>query len=236
MSSIANFIQFNTAVREGTISTPDAMITCARALDEEVAGQLFDFSLWWNPKTIMINSEVKSELVYESYYNVYKDYREADSSNMMRVARVILSDILTDCEELRRKACPNEKDEGTQPGLITEEMTSQICASVPQLAGYIPTLSSPTPHNLPRKLPSSNSAAALSLLWPLLVLGNSRNISAKTREWIIDQLKTIALAYDMERCWDVIRILEMSEEERAKINIWNVFESNVSNSYRSFRC
>lgn len=234
------FIRFRAELTGGVLNTPEAIIASAQELDNELSSQLSDLPPSWIPKTIRLESKAKSRLIYESHYHVYTDYRMAECVNLIRMSRVILSDLMMSCEEMQKTSPSNPDEDNFRPGKLPStrgemkaqaqprttfrEMTGDICACVPQLAGYLPTLSSQTPHILPRKLPPSNIPAAYVLLWPLCALAHSKNCPAETRMWITDQLIIIARAYDLEKGWDAVRFLEKDEGEREKINIWNIFE------------
>lgn len=227
MSWCIRFIEFRAELL-GPRSTPESIIAAATELDVEILSIISDSPPEWVPQTIQLKSAAWSKLVYEDHYDIYTDYRVAEHILMLRVARLMLTDIMSSCEKnlstQRVSSLLDEGDLGIQPRTTFQELASHICASVPQLAGYLPTILSLTPQNLPRSLPPSNRHAAYVLLWPLCALAHSRDCPAETRVWIAHQLRIIAGAYDLGKAWEAVRFLEQEDGVRDGVNIWNVFE------------
>jgi hypothetical protein len=230
------YISFRVGVKDGSISGSEAIITAASQLDYYMQALLEDTPPEWQYETVLLDMD--SELVYESYYDLYSDYRVAEVLNMIRAGRVPILEIIQ--EECEKAASSYEAlfmlfDPTEQFQLSVknfEKMTSEICASIPQQAGYLTwltdlTTSRPSAGRI--RKPSAYVAGAYSVLWPLFIIGHSPLSPHPVRAWVICQLHVIGASLGINEATEIAGILESGED----IDIWTVYSMLGSICYLS---
>jgi hypothetical protein len=238
------YISFRAAIKSGSLFDPDTIIATATEMDNDMVALMGEFPPEWLPQTIPLTRP--SNLVYESHYDIYADYRLAEALNMVRAGRIPLLDLIREqcqvapsslgsCQAFAyMKRVQRVKDN-------VADMVAVICASVPQLAGYLPLLEiSSSRHSSPgspastmsdsakgMKLNPCNEASAYSLLWPLFTVANSPACSEPARNWIIRQLRILGRLLSLEQALELAGYLERREER----DVWAVYASLGSICY-----
>ena len=138
------FIDLNVAVKNGSLFNPDAIIASAMQIDSELLNLQANMLPMWQYQTIFTDAD--PDLVSEGFYHVYSDLWVAQMWNNFRIIRMVLNEIIR--EQLIKGYSSNPPlftapEYAVQLQLSTDAiilLASEICATVPQHAGYIPPL------------------------------------------------------------------------------------------------
>lgn len=222
------YIGLRTALKDGSLTNPDAIILAVAELDKAMVLILETLPPEWQYDII----PVQSDLLYEPYIHVYNDYRITEAINMVRAGRVPLLELIQEqCRKGSSSSSPSFMmlDYAGQLEHATnsiKKMASEICASVAQQAGYLPLLdislhnstlmSSATQYKLTRE---ACSAGAYSLLWALYVIGRSPATEVPQQLWIIRQLRFIGSSMGIKQAVEVADYLEGNED----LDMWTVY-------------
>jgi hypothetical protein len=221
------YIGFRTALQDGSLTNPDAIILAVAELDKAMVSILDTLPPEWQYETIPI----RSDLLYEPHIHLYNDYRITEAVNMIRAGRVPLFELIQEqCQKGSSSPSPlfMMLDYAEQHQLATDgikKMASEICASVAQQAGYLPLLgvsstsSTSTPATKYKITRDACGAGAHSLIWPLYVIGRSPSTELSLKLWIIRQLRFVGASMGIEQAVEVAEYLEGGED----IDVWSVF-------------
>ncbi|KAF4624959.1 hypothetical protein G7Y89_g13211 [Cudoniella acicularis] len=191
------YIAFQAAIKDGSLFEPQTIIAATAAMDAEMAALLASVPFGWDGQTVPLL--YPSDLVYESHYDIYIDYRIVEALNMVRAGRFPLFHLIREqaektfeplsieCEVMLQQAIDNQ-----------EEMVRVICACVPQQAGYLSLINNddentanfsppsfPSPISSPSSStssPSSNSTSTSSSQ-KSIKLSTSHTVSAYSLLW-----------------------------------------------------
>jgi hypothetical protein len=227
------YISFRAAIKSGSLFDPDTIIATATEMDNEMVALMGEFPPEWLPQSIPLSTP--SDLVYESHYDLYIDYRLGEALNMVRAGRMPLLDLIRDqCEAA--PASPGSCQAFAYMKRVQRvkdnvaDMATVICACVPQLAGYLPLLENSSRHSSPgspassgstkgMKLNPSNEPSAYSLLWPLFAVANSPACPEDARNWIIRHLRILGGLLSSEQALELAGWLERREDR----DVWSVY-------------
>ncbi|EPE33566.1 Zn2/Cys6 DNA-binding protein [Glarea lozoyensis ATCC 20868] len=228
------YIAFRAAVRNGDLYDSSAIISTAARLDGEMATLLNDLPPGWEHQTV--NLLLASNLVLESHYDIYAVSSIAEALNSIRAGRIALLDIIiqegykveSTLEDyfFTLSLSPECKLEVDLAKENLHQTTSAICATVPQLAGYLPYLDdqrimkSDTTEcfDFP-KISTTTALSSYSLLWPLFACANSTYATPLTRDWIIRQLRFIGEFSDISKAIELADILDSG----IQMDIWKAY-------------
>jgi hypothetical protein len=220
------YIAFRVAIRDGSLVESSAIITTASRLDDEMAELLANLPPEWEHRVVQLGSD--SNLALESHYDIYTVSAIVEALNSIRAGRVALFDVIiregynvesTPEDYFFNLSLPSDckrRVESAKESL--QQTTSAICASVPQLAGYLSYLEdeqedqNPTRSFAFRQMSSACAVSSYSLLWPLFACANSLYSAPSTRDWIIRQLRFIGEYHDLEKALQLAAILESGLE------------------------
>ncbi|PVH89638.1 hypothetical protein DL98DRAFT_564942 [Cadophora sp. DSE1049] len=181
------FTIFRGAVRSGTLSDPEEIITAALIIDRKLLQIFIDIPPGWIYEKVV--SEVEQYVVFEKRYDIYYDHCIAQTWNGMHTARIMLNETI--CFQLTRlnESRPGYASQWEQSTQICVEMSYAILRSVPQHLGYIARLpfqgDGSTAHiteSLKRD-PSHPSLGSWFLLWPLYIAATTRVATAEMRAY-----------------------------------------------------
>lgn len=147
------------------------LIDTAAAIDEQFVAHFTKPNLLGHMDFYNITAaDAPTELVYENVYSIYRDWTLASMWNHMRIARMYIQQIML-CEIDRvlssgrnlaeEKRCKLQEDL-TRIAATVKQLALDVCASVPQLAGYESTLGSPPPPELGARSHQTHSAPMYS--------------------------------------------------------------------------
>ncbi|RAH76499.1 hypothetical protein BO86DRAFT_249948 [Aspergillus japonicus CBS 114.51] len=198
---IIKVIEFRDELRSGRIRDPDTIIVAAQKLDSELASVADTFPSSWQFE--IFTSQERSELVFGEGFHVYPDLWIAYNWNNLRACRMILLDeIRWQLEQRTILAHPC-----MMAGLLQHQRTlvklhqlsSEICATVPQHCGYHLELLNCTGPNEPssphKQLRDSDTsiprdAGAHLLFWPFINAGQFTP-SQHQRNWIAGRIPSV---------------------------------------------
>lgn len=222
------YIGLRTALKDGSLTNPDAIILAVAGLDKAMVSILDTLPPEWQYDVI----PVQSDLLYEPHIHIYNDYRIVEAINMVRAGRMPLLELIQEqCRKGSSSSSPSfmmldyaEQLQNATNGI--KKMASEICASVAQQAGYVPLLglplnnpiliSSATQYNIAK---GASSAGAYTLLWPLYVIGRSLSIEVPLQLWVVRQLRFIGSSMGIKQADEVADHLESSED----LDVWTVY-------------
>jgi hypothetical protein len=224
------FASFQAAIKNGILNDPDSIIAAALQVDSEFFTLSRTMPPQWQHETIFTNAD--PELVYEGYCYLYANTWMAQIWSNLRVSRMFLNQIIV--EQLRHStsspsSCPLP-EKTIQYELATAtlvEMSSGICATLPQQAGYLLSLSSQTSATL-LSIPSLSSSQSQKsraqyrestatavgcyfVLWPLFIVGLMSVASTLQRYWVINRLRFIGNRSGIQQAITLAEILERKE-------------------------
>lgn len=154
-------------------------------------------------------------------FHIYPDLWVAHTWNNIRTCRILLhQEICSQITILQRSTAIDARSQMTQKTtseLIIQEMCAEICATIPQHAGYVshppqPPIPTTTQHEPPRDVPIE--AATYWLLWHLLKPGEVS--TGARRWWIIDRLRYLGNVTGIRQALAVAEALE----RRERIYVW----------------
>ncbi|OCL01595.1 hypothetical protein AOQ84DRAFT_273148, partial [Glonium stellatum] len=203
------FINLNVAIKNGNLFNSDAIIASAMQIDSELVKLQSNMPPMWQYQTVFTDAD--SELVAEGFYHVYSDLWVAQMRNNFRILRMVLNEVIR--EQLLKGYSSNPPlftapEYAVQLQLSTNAillLASEICATVPQHAGYIPSLVPlhPTGQFVPQaQSPESESVRAAGcyyLVWPLFMVGRMTVCPDHLRLWVINRLQYIGRTIGMQQ-------------------------------------
>jgi hypothetical protein len=245
--TLVKFASLRAAIKDGALCGPDAVITAALQIDREFLSLSVTMPPEWQYETVFTGDN--PELVYEGYYHVYLDTWIAQIWNNLRVCRILLNQIIL--EQLKASPTPLSPQYNTQYRLSKEtsiQMSSEICATVPQHAGYISSLSvqrcdssssaskaaSLQPQNKHKfqahsQEPIPVPASSYFLLWPLFMVGLISTSLTSQRNWVINRLRFVGHTSGILQAVTLAEFLE----RRERIKIWESMRSGVGEKLRN---
>ena len=138
--SLFSCTNFRARVRRGTISNTQTILQSALELDRRVLSLFSDVAPIWRYSTVY--TEADPNIVYAGYYHMYQNYMSAQMWNGMRSYRIMIHRIIYDTllSEMSSKSplfsiqqCLAQIQRSLE---VSNQMQSDILASVPQHTGY----------------------------------------------------------------------------------------------------
>ncbi|KAF2736693.1 hypothetical protein EJ04DRAFT_575116 [Polyplosphaeria fusca] len=159
LEHLVDLIDFRHAMNDQTYTTPNAVIYEAVRIDKRLATFLDDMPLDSCYQNVHAPGEDR-ELTYNESYHVYPSNIAAHIWNSIRASRLRLHRIIImKSLELLASSSQSElaslAEQKANSESLVRHMARDICASVPQLAGYLEKLKSYTKYNIVRPNPES---------------------------------------------------------------------------------
>lgn len=223
--------ELQVSAKDGPTAHLYEIVNGALDVDNELSTLSKDLPMGWEYKTVV--SLADPDLVYAGTYHIYPDLWVAHLWNSIRAYRITLHQIIHAQIGPIRNASPstsiimNESQEEMSWAVI-QEMSSEICATIPQYAGYVSTLSPPIANNSNSPPPSKRSRALLDtapipdaaftyfLLWQLLKAGEAATSSSQ-REWLIHRLQYLGSATGIYQAFAAGNILKCREKGERQV-------------------
>jgi len=217
---LINVAKFRADVKEGILLESDSIVKIALNLDSELSLLADTMPAQWLFESVPLKE--MSELVFGTCYHVYPDQWVAFVWNCLRASRLLLHQEIvsrlgdkltisplsfTDLDTLNYQASIK----------ILHQMTSEICATVPQYSGYLKALYSKQSF---AKIPSSSEnitngipiiAGAYHVLWPLLNAGQCAE-SYRQRTWIVERSRYIGRMTGIQQAFVFADMIERGEK------------------------
>lgn len=131
---MVKFINFRAAIRDGSLTAPEDMIVAGLEVDLELLRLSESMPAQWRHETVVLDRPVA--FVFGNHYHVYKDQWVAQICNSLRVARILLNELIE--EQLRKLPSTQCSGQFHLSQDVIAQMASEICASVPQQARFLP--------------------------------------------------------------------------------------------------
>ncbi|KAH7403022.1 hypothetical protein BKA64DRAFT_668176 [Cadophora sp. MPI-SDFR-AT-0126] len=211
---IIQVAEFRATVKDRILCTPAAIIATALELDALLYILATFVPIEYRFEIMQPHHNL--ELVRGGYYHVYPSFSAAHFWNDLRTCRILLHQEI--CRQAELLHMPDQDQLLQSKGLIHQHGLD-ICATVPQYSGYLTLL---VPQNLMAKPPqnllpgtSVHAHAVYSLLWPLLIAGQSTDSDDK-RPWIVLRARDIGRSTGIHQAFALADVLA----KREKIHIW----------------
>lgn len=175
-----------------TESLTDVILASASQLDDDMLSILRATVQYWQYERVFVDGT--SELIYESFYDIYGDHPALEISNTIRASRFPILDMIQEqCRQCLSSSVASLSpiDYLARIQLSVDsilDITSAICASIPQLAGYLYDNMGPAMLGLESMsivTSKSCTASAYSLLWPLFVYATNESALDTLRMWTV---------------------------------------------------
>ncbi len=199
---MVRYIDFLVEVKDGSLFTPLSIISSALQLDRELESLSTNVPFGWQYEWMFTNAD--PELVYEGYYHVHNDRWTIQAWNIIRTLRILLNEAIRDqllSADPHTRPLVTFPEHALQFQLSTEKvvrLSSEICASVPQYAGYLDLLSSLDSCSVEtvsrardKGIIKDRGYGAHYLIWPYFTVGTLTITPDRQRLWIINRLQYI---------------------------------------------
>lgn len=208
--SLLTFTEFRYRAKHVTFSDPRVVFEKALDLDEHVVSLFLGLSPLWGYERTYI--DIKSEVVFAGFYDVYADFMSVQLWNGMRTMRIMLNRMIQ--EEIRSDhLCVSGTFSDLEYGIhmkrsneILNQMCSDILATVPQHLGFCSESSKAGPwsqflgkrHDFGQvdqttcSLPLVRVSGGYAILRPLFLVGVLEISRGSVRQWVI---KILGLLY-----------------------------------------
>jgi hypothetical protein len=225
---IVRLAGFRADVRDGVLCDLFSIVNGAMKLDSELLSLGESMPAQWKFETVSMKE--KSELVFEDYLHVYPDLWVGYIWNNLRTCRLLLHEEISN--QLKESSAlppqshlPMETISYQLSIEIMRRMISDICASIPQYSGHLPTILPSAPVSreglswrgslnllVTDDIPST--AGVYFLLWPLLNAGSMTGSDVQ-REWIIQRSRFLGRMSGIQQAITLGDILESGERYSA---------------------
>ena len=199
---MVRYINFLVEVKHGSLFTSLSILSSALQLDSELDSLSTNVPFGWQYQCIFTDAD--PELVYEGYYHVHNDRWTIHGWNILRTLRILLNQAIRDQLLRAEPHLPplvTLPEHALQFQLSTENvvrLSSEICASLPQYAGYTDILSrldfgsGETVSRAREKGTFTNRGYGTHfLVWPYFTVGTMTITPERQRLWIINRLQYI---------------------------------------------
>ncbi|KAL8942556.1 MAG: hypothetical protein Q9216_001600 [Gyalolechia sp. 2 TL-2023] len=221
-------------IQNGLLSDNEAILSLVN-LDAKFVRLGLEAAPPWQYKTVQVGA--KSSHHYESFHHIHPAENVAQMWNTLRLTRILLNELIAvrSSDDQKKRVATLELDAIHQCAIrAINEMASDICASLPPYIKDLPisfteavvndgaeivnpeTGNPPAPFRQPdptRRLP------CYRFIFPLFVAAQSAAVPRSLREWVIEQLRSMAVFYAIENAMSVADILESGQNE----GVWNVY-------------
>jgi hypothetical protein len=141
---VAGFVNIKAAIGSGVLSDPADIIDSASHCDDDLVNLQQTMPPAFAFETIYV--ETSPLLIYENYCHIYQDFRVAQIWNLLRASRIICNEViylnsLCNCDSMKTyvdRPSIAAKSQGSR--IVIQQMISEICATIPQQAGYLSSL------------------------------------------------------------------------------------------------
>jgi hypothetical protein len=140
---VTKIVNFNAAISNGILNEPAEIIASASQFDNELAGLQEEMPSEFHFDALSF--EDNPDLVYEGHCHIYKDFRIAQTWNLIRAHRVLINETIYANSQRCCSTIPEiDKHDSTliscRSKAAIKQISTEICATVPQQAGYLAAL------------------------------------------------------------------------------------------------
>ena len=218
MDIVVPFVDMQHKSADPIISNRE-VVNLAHRLDEELIALVDDMPPSWRPEIVHVDRT--SERVFEGNYEVFANRHVTQTWNVIRLIRLFIGDIIRKQYEEMGK---DYKKTATDKERIRNQLTTEICGSVPQytipiegsgIRSYRPAMMQPLAEVDDNPSPST----CYTLVFPLYVAAHFAPRDSSMKKWILSQLRFIGSVIPVRSVTEVLRILN----EDTTTDPWSVY-------------
>lgn len=220
---VVQLAEFRARIKEKSLLESSTIINIALEIDLRLCALSLGMPTPWKFDTV--STQTEPEFVYDGCYHIYPDVWVAHIWNSIRTSRLILhQEILGQISSQPLISVMHEIQYQNSKEVL-QQMSSEICATIPQYTGHLPLLSYSYNRSLSNVQPQiadvSPEIIPLAvgiyfLLWPLLNAGQATD-SSRQRAWIVNRLRYIGETTGILQAFLVADTLERREQ----VVVWN---------------
>ncbi|KAJ5890220.1 hypothetical protein N7504_011030 [Penicillium tannophilum] len=225
---------FCASMKDGSVTDPGEIIRTALTIDANLTSLFISVPAAWSYRTVKVpifNGEAITRAVWGDTYHIYGSLASSSMWNNYRSARILVHELIIDAVKTLEASASEDTDRrrqsalDSQSRLIAHQLVEDICASVPFNLGAGTEVSEgadiegPAPFRV-------TGAGGFSLMWPLLIAGNSGLACQELRQWIIDCLEKIGHSMGINQALAMAHLLRRGMRSRAWIS-----EDSTSSNY-----
>lgn len=234
--AINRLTDFCADLKNGYICEPTEIIRTALKIDADMVSLMISVPPLWKYVTVnvpTINGKPISQSFWGDSYHIYHSISASSIWNNYRAARIIIQeliiDTIKDLETLTNDgiSCPQRSYLVNQARQTVLQLVEDICASVPYILGMViedsghleASGSSELSPGIDMRVTSSSlqitGAGGLTIMWPLLVAGNSEASNSDLRKWITTYLDKIGHSMGINQALAMSKLIRDGVESRA---------------------
>lgn len=202
---VVKYSNLNGAIQDGFLPNSE-IVARAAELDLDFLSLANHMASTWCYTTTYL--EDASERVFEKWYDTYTDHFTTQGWNVLRVMRILLSDITRKQHASRDLGSSKNLSSSRNLYVATDsidEMAKDICGTVPQFTGYKSTIPRTKDYCTTQRL------RCYTLLFPLYVAGLYASSATQIKPWIVKQLRFMSGEMGIRNASVVADIFERGE-------------------------
>ncbi|KAJ5655203.1 hypothetical protein N7507_007153 [Penicillium longicatenatum] len=214
---------FCASMKDGSVTDPGEIIRTALTIDANLTSLFISVPLAWSYRTVKVplfNGEAITKAVWGDNYHIYENLASSSMWNNYRSARILVHELIIDAVKTLEASTLKDTDRrrqralDSQSRLVAHQLVEDICASVPFNlgAGIEANEESDVEDSAPLKV---TGAGGFSLMWPLLIAGNSGLACQDLRQWIINCLEKIGHSMGINQALAMAHLLRRGMRSRA---------------------
>ena len=210
-----SLINLKVDIREGKFASNSDICEAAWALDARFAALHSELSPFWKPARIM--TAPGTPQAFSRYYDLYRDHFVTQGSNVFRSLRLVLHSMIQSySRDSPTTGQAGQAGQACQAGQVSRQIINEtcreICAAAPQFI-----LKDARPENaLPfTPLQILQNYAVL----PPLHLAGQMSTETSVRTWVVEFMRYMAEAGEMEMASKTAELLETSSD----VPYWSIY-------------
>jgi hypothetical protein len=214
---------FCASMKDGSVTDPGEIIRTALTIDANLTSLFISVPLAWSYRTVKVplfNGEAITKAIWGDNYHIYGSLASSSMWNNYRSARILVHELIIDAVKTLEASTLEDTDRrrqralDSQSRLVAHQLVEDICASVPFNlgAGIEANEESDVEDSAPLKV---TGAGGFSLMWPLLIAGNSGLACQDLRQWIINCLEKIGHSMGINQALAMAHLLRRGMGSRA---------------------
>ncbi|KAJ6103640.1 hypothetical protein N7486_003862 [Penicillium sp. IBT 16267x] len=214
---------FCASMKDGSVTDPGEIIRAALTMDANLTSLFISVPAAWSYRTMKVpifNGEVITRAVWGDSYHIYRSLAASSMWNNYRSARILVHELIIDAVKTLEASVSEDTDRrhqralDSQSRLVAHQLVEDICASVPFNlgAGTEANEDADIEFSAPFKV---TAAGGFSLMWPLLIAGNSGLACQELRQWIITCLEKIGHSMGINQALAMAHLLRRGKHTRA---------------------
>ncbi|KAJ5915930.1 hypothetical protein N7454_010837 [Penicillium verhagenii] len=213
---------FCASMKDGSVTDPGEIIRNALIIDANLTSLFLSVPASWNYRTVKVplyDGEPITRAVWGDSYHIYGSLAASSMWNNYRSARILVHELIIDTvKALDASAEDTDRRQqhalASQSRVIAHQLVEDICSSVPFNLGA--GTEADDGNDIEASAPFQVTAAGgFSLMWPLLIAGNSGLACKELRQWIINCLDKIGHSMGINQALAMAHLLRRGMGSRA---------------------